>query len=63
MKLYQKIASCLNNISSSERAGNFEMCDGYEATAERLTKEYMPSGAGIDSGTSNGPNTAWGYGV
>jgi hypothetical protein len=50
--LYQHIASRLQAIENCEKAGNTEWLGKHRDALAWLVKEYMPSGGGIDNGTS-----------
>jgi hypothetical protein len=50
--LYQEIALLLEARVNCERSGNTEWFERHTDRIERLVKEYMPSGNGIDCGTT-----------
>lgn len=49
--LYVQFAQTINALSNCIASGNNEWGAKHEANAFELTKEFMPSGSGIDSGT------------
>ncbi len=51
-KLYQQIASTLQAIENCRKSGNAEWEVKHESTIDSLVADYMPSGSGIDNGTT-----------
>lgn len=51
-KLYEHIASMIDAAQRCERTGNTEWYDRHTNRIEYLCKNHMPSGCGVDSGTS-----------
>jgi len=51
-KLYQVIASKLQAIRNCEESGNTEWHARHTDDLKALVKDHMPSGSGIDSGTT-----------
>ena len=51
-KLYQRIASALQAMGNCRKSGNAEWLERHRDTITCLVKNYMPSGSGIDSGTT-----------
>jgi hypothetical protein len=49
--LYIHFASALDALSNCIARGNTEWQSRWEAKLDALTKDFMPSGSGIDSGT------------
>lgn len=45
------LASLIQARANCERSGNLEWYGKHRATAERIVKDFMPSGSGIDLGT------------
>lgn len=52
MKVYQRIASLLNAIAYCEKSNNTEWLAKHRETLENVCSNYLPSGSGIDSGTT-----------
>lgn len=48
--IYARIASALEARQNCEKSGNDEWFDRHTETIERITKQHMPSGSGIDAG-------------
>lgn len=51
-KLYQRIASALQAMENCRASGNDEWLSRHRDTITCLVANYMPSGSGIDSGTT-----------
>lgn len=50
--LYREIASLLTAIENCRVTGNSEWLDKHEDRLSKLCKEHLPSGSGIDCGTT-----------
>lgn len=50
--LYSVLASTVEAVQNCIKAHNEEWLGRHEQTIESLVKQYMPSGAGFDSGTT-----------
>jgi hypothetical protein len=50
--LYQALAARIGAVANCEKGGNIEWLAKHKAAALALTKQYMPSGSGIDCGTT-----------
>ena len=51
MKIYQKIATCLQAMENCEKSGNNEWFVRHGETINNLVREHLPSGGGWDRGT------------
>jgi hypothetical protein len=51
-KLYARIASLVQAIENCQRSGNTEWERRHEEVVDHLVKNFMPSGSGVDPGTS-----------
>lgn len=52
MQLYKSLALKASAITNCERSNNVEWLGIHRERMERLVKEHMPSGSGIDNGTT-----------
>ena len=52
MKIYQALAQTFQAYLNCEKTGNTEWESRHQERIESLVKEYMPSGAGFNSGTT-----------
>lgn len=50
MKLYQKIAHCLQAIENCKASGNNEWQETHSETLRTIEREYLPHGSGFDWG-------------
>jgi hypothetical protein len=50
--LYQELASRIGARKNCEKSNNIEWFEKHGDMAEKLAKDFMPSGSGIDSGTN-----------
>lgn len=50
--LYKKLANLILAIHNCEKHGNAEWLANHSANMRQLVKDFMPSGSGIDSGTT-----------
>lgn len=50
-KLYIEIAQAMTGYENCVKSGNSEWQEKHKAYIEKLVKDYMPSGSGIDTGT------------
>lgn len=50
--LYREIASLVQARLNCSRSGNQEWYDKHADSIEKLVKDHMPSGSGIDNGTA-----------
>lgn len=52
IELYRKLASLVGAMNNCRKTGNTEWLERHSETMQRLVKDHMPSGSGVDNGTT-----------
>jgi hypothetical protein len=51
-KVYEELASLIQAVDNCVKSNNIEWRDRHTERIEQIVKNHMPSGAGVDSGTT-----------